>query len=187
MIIDPNANDMGGSGPRPKVRPGRKLVHAVGVEFAKSMAGNPKADVRFVVISDPDETNGQSDVSGFVWLNFVMIDSALWKLQQMSRAVGWTTPFDTEDQKAVTKVLMNAPIWVELELETYNGKQRLGLTRRGQLFSQFGGEMTEAMQQVVKSGVEYHKQGAAGNFNRQSKPKPPQGGQAFFDGDDIPF
>ena len=189
MIIDPNAPNTGGGGGkrRPEVRAGKKLVWAAALEYGTSNANNKKFDVRWVVVEDPD---GGTDVRGLFYDTYTLTQAAAWRVQALAKAVGQRTSWDAANADATWQVISRCPVWVTLVPETYNGKTRVKVSE----VSLFGGEISEAMEDIVneaeqwcRDGVAKRRQqgGAAGGasaYNAQ-----PGGGLPDIEDGDIPF
>ena len=117
FVIDPSkedSNEGGGSSTRrPDVRAGDKVLMCAGIKYGTSQKGNPKIDVCWVCVEDPD---GGQDVSGLVWDTFTLTEAAAWRLQQAAKALGQTAAWDAEDKSTTLDVFMAGPVKAEIRI-----------------------------------------------------------------------
>jgi hypothetical protein len=192
FMVDPNAPSTGGGGGgkrRPEVRAGKKLVWCADIEYGRSNAGNDKIDTRWCVVDDPE---GGADLRGLFYDTLTLSERAAWRVQQLAKALGQTAPWDAMDPEATWAVLTRRPVWVTLVPDTYNGKTRVKV----QEFSLYGGEVTEAMEDIINEAEQWCREGKAkraanggggrGGAQTQGTPYTGSGGHVEQD-EDIPF
>ncbi len=175
FMIDPNQDSGGGGGAPATVTPGTKTLWICGVDFGTARSGNKKIDVRLVCVDDGGDG---SEVGGYVWDTFTLTQSAAWRLQNCTRALGQADQFDAEDQELMAEILTRQPLVVDLEEEEFNDRKKV----RPMRYHAHEGEIPEEWENRVERAEEYHEAGKAKRMASAG------GGSGSFNGkDEIPF
>jgi len=186
FMVQPDGADGSGEngerGPRrPDCRAGAKVLAFCGMMYGKSAAGNDKIDACWVVIDDPD---GGQDVGALVFDTFTLTERAVWKLQQVSGALGQQSSWDVEDQKATWEVFAQAPVKATIKIEPkYSGD---GTRPSVDRYSRSAFKITKEVDELIANTEKWYsdwkkkKQQQSGGGGRTSR-------ASTFDSDDIPF
>jgi hypothetical protein len=95
---------------------GSHVLVALGMEYF-DINDKPVADVRFVSVDG--DSAGSIHTETF-WLN----DKSLWRVAKFAVALGWTEPFDPEDQEDFEQVLSYGPVRCQVKVQEVNGYDR---------------------------------------------------------------
>lgn len=187
FIIEPdqdggnNGSGGGGKKRRPDVRPGKKTLAIIGMEYGTSRAGNPKIDTCWVVIEDPD---GGTDVGAIVFDSYALTQRAAWKVQQVAGAVGQKTSWDAEDPDETWKVFSQAPVTAEIKMEPkWNGDGEKASIDR---YSRSSFEITEQVDAMIVETEGWYNEWSA-KKKKGGGSRPSSGGGSNYVEDDIPF
>jgi hypothetical protein len=169
LMVNP-ANGAGNSerGDR-KVRPGRKVLMPVGIDYQDSRAGNRMAIVRFICLKDLEEAGSTGgDVGAYAWDTFVLTERALWKIAKYSVAVGLHEPFDAENEAELQKVLTRKWVIADMKID----KDREGVERvRAAGYYPYSGESEESWDGLVSTGEERHAEYRKWKASQGARPK----------------
>jgi len=167
-----------------KVRPGRKVLMPVGIDYQKSRAGNMMAIVRFICLKDL-EGDSNEDCGAYTWDTFVLTERSLWKIAKYAVAVGHNTPFDAENETELQKVLTKSWIVADMKID----KDQEGVERvRAAGYYPYKGSAGEDWDDLITTGEERHKsyrkwkQSQSGN-----SPRPASTPRVQVSDDEIPF
>jgi hypothetical protein len=124
-----NPNESGGSR---TCTPGRKVLASIGLDRSETQKLSPTLEAHWVCVKDLSAPAGGNGEKGLdVWDTFVLTDAARWRLGTAARAIGWTQPFDDENDEDVLQVFTNGYVIATLEEETnpQNGKVQVRVKR----------------------------------------------------------
>lgn len=183
LMVNP-ANGAGNSerGDR-KVRPGRKVLMPVGIDYQDSRAGNRMAIVRFICLKDLEEVDSSGgDCGAYAWDTFVLTERALWKIAKYSVAVGSHEPFDAENEAELQKVLTKKWVIADMKID----KDQDGVERvRAAGYYPYSGETGDGWDGLIATGEERHAEYR--KWKASQAPKPKVVSASSGSDDEIPF
>lgn len=151
MVNPQNGGSNSSQGDR-KVRPGRKVLMPVGIDYQESRAGNRMAIVRFMCLKDL-QGDSNEDAGAYAWDTFVLTERALWKIAKYSVAVGHNAPFDAENEAELQKVLTTKPVVADMRIDKDNeGVERV----RAAGYYPYRGEHEPDWDDLITAGEERH-------------------------------
>lgn len=110
----------------PECGTGKKLLAAVGFERYKSgRRGTPMIGVRFLCVHDFDADEGAGDAKSITFDNIANTDAAMWRFVDLAKGLGWTEPFDPDDDEEVGALLTSGYVQANLVEETFQGKKKV--------------------------------------------------------------
>lgn len=186
--IDPNTYEDKGTDGK-KCGPGQKVLAAIAVERGKAQSGAGKLDVRWICVKDLSAPNGDGDKGASQWDTFTLSDAALWRMGQVSKAIGWAQPFDTDVDKEVGEVFTSGYVVATIANENgQDGKVRPKVKRYDPYTGGEEGDWPDLIAAAEASHAEFRKKNPAG------KPRPASGGGGGSSGgggggynDEVPF
>lgn len=118
--FDPKAHVSKGGGGMPS--PGKHIACVSDAVVKRSKSGNDMIVCNFTIIEPGSEDFGRS----VRYEHYVLTDKALWKLADLSMAVGQVEPWNPTDQDSVDRCLLGMPLVIEVEVyeETYKGDKK---------------------------------------------------------------
>lgn len=119
--IDPNAEEYKKQEGAPKCGPGEKLLVCVGFERYEASTGSPCLSLRLICLQD---RAGRGDEKHEVFENFTLTDAAMWRFVKFVQAIGYSEPFDVDDDNDVEKIVTNGYVSAIIEMETWKDKQQ---------------------------------------------------------------
>ena len=183
MVNPQNGGSNSGQGDR-KVRPGRKVLMPVGIDYQESRAGNQMVIVRFMCLKDLQDDSNE-DCGAYAWDTFVLTERALWKIAKYYVAVGNNAQFDAENKAELQKILTIKPVIADMRIDKDNeGVERV----RAAGYYPYQGEAGADWDDLITAGEERHAeyrkwkqtQGSGGY-------KKPVRSAASVSDDEIPF
>lgn len=182
MVNPQNGAGNSGQGDR-KVRPGRKVLMPVGIDYQESRAGNKMAIVRFICLKDL-EGDSNEDCGAYAWDTFVLTEKALWKIAKYSVAVGHHEPFDAENESELQKVLTKK--WVVADMKVDRDQEGTERVRAAGYYPYTGGS-SEDWDQLIVAGEERHAEYRKWKASQGRSARPRVVSQGAVSDEEIPF
>lgn len=149
-VVDPNK-----TGGFRACETGKKVLAVVGIDKRKNKKDNQQYEVHYVCVKDLSAPNGQDgDKGADHWDRFILMDSVLFRLGQVMKAAGHTTPFDTDDSALISDVLSNCYIVGTISSRVYEGETQYETARNG--WAPYSGAEEPDWADVIAKGVEGH-------------------------------
>lgn len=149
-IVDPNKT---GEGFR-SCGKGDKVLALVGFDKRRNQKQNWQYEVHWVCLEDLAARDGdKGDQGADHWDRFVLVEQSLFRLGQVMKAAGHTTPFDSEDARMIADVLANCYVIATVQMRTYDGEDRPD-TKSWRAYT--GAEKPE-WAEIIKKGEENHR------------------------------
>lgn len=119
--VDPNDKKYDGAGKTPACGKGDKLLAALGFERYRASTGSRCLSVRFLCLRDYAKIG---DEKHEVFENFTMEDRSMWVFINFVRAIGYTEPFDPDEDEDIEAILTAGYVLGTIGVKQWQGKDQ---------------------------------------------------------------